>query len=500
MELVFQEHEMDYLEQLFHETISQEETSELIVPDSFPDVNRVVDSFGTVLVRETAASGGTTTLSGGVKAGVLYMPEGETEPQLLECYLPFTIRKDTESVGPDSRVQWTCRIKEVDARMLNSRKVLVRVGLSCRVVVYGPRTLQLSDLEQPPAGLCLKRTTVPMMVPWDTGEKTFTINDEVNLPDSAEPVDRMLKSLFRTEINETKIIGNKALFKGNIHLHTLYRSMDGNCCRFDGALPFSQYVELGQDWDEQEAQIRLSFSSAEVEPDGQMECRRLLVALNMTAQCTVMGQKEISFVEDGYDLKQTLMPEWQTLRLTGRLDTQELRDTVSGKMPVPANRLLDIWAYPTDVLQQRSGEQMNLQYGAACNVVYYDETGVLQGKIVHINQMQTVQLSPAAFCRPVSTILSEVTCLSGAEPELRCQMSLRVDSFAQQEFRCMSAATLQPPTEQPERPALILRRGQAGESLWSVAKANRTTVESLMEANGLSADTLSEEQLLLIPM
>lgn len=500
MELVFQEQDLLLMEQQLADGMSQELTAELTASEQEPDVNRVVDSFGTLILRERLLSPGSISLSGGVRAGVLYVPEGETEPRLMEAYLPFNFHREAEAITADSKAIWQCRIKEVDARMLNSRKVLLRVGVSCDVTVYGPKHQPLYDLPQPPEGLCLQRVTVPMVLPLDVGEKAFVINDEVNLPDNAEPIDRVLKTLFRLEQGDSKVVGSKVLFKGTVHLHTLYRSMDGNLCVFDGELPFSQYVELSRDLDEQEAQVRLFLSGAEVEPDGQMECRRLLAALNLVAQTLVSGRQEVSYIEDAYDLTQNLEPQWKTMGLTGRLDSQQLRDTLSGTMLVPANRVLDVWAYPQDVLRQRNGDRVDLQYGVACNVVYYDETGILQGKIVHINQNQAIALAPNAECRPSCRLESAVTCQPGSEPLLRCRMNLQVDSYARQEFRCLSGGKLVPARVEGERPSLILRRVQPEESLWSIAKANRTTVERLMDANALTTENPPEGRMLLIPM
>lgn len=500
MELVFQERPMEYLEQMLNETVSQEETAEIIVPDSFPDVDRVIDSFGTLLIREKECSAGSVTLSGGVKAGVLFVPEGEDSPRLLEAYLPFTIRKEHETLSQDARVQCLCRIKEIDARMLNSRKVLLRLSLSCRVIAYGKREERLYDMDNPPEAVCLKRTVVPMTVAMDTGEKTFTINDELELPEGSPAVDRVYKALYRPEISEKRMIGNKAVFKGSLRIHTMYLGMDGSCNVFEGELPFSQYVEMGRDLDDHELRVALSFSGAELEPDGQMECHRLLVSLNLLAQCTAVGTQQVSYVEDGYDLHQVLEPKWASVKMTGRLDAQEFRENLSGRLQIPAKSVLDAWAYEDDVMQQRNGEMVSMQYGVACNVVYYDEEGNLQGKSVHLTRTADMELSSAAFCRPATQIAGEITTTAGNEVEVRCPVVMRADSFAVQEFRGVCGGELQPAPEDPDRPSVILRLVGQEESLWTVAKSYRTTVRNIMDANGLKSDSLTGEQMLLIPL
>ena len=51
MELVFQEQKQEYLCRILCDMVSQEQTADVVIPDSIPDADRVVDAFGTLLVR-----------------------------------------------------------------------------------------------------------------------------------------------------------------------------------------------------------------------------------------------------------------------------------------------------------------------------------------------------------------------------------------------------------------------------------------------------------------
>ena len=64
MELVFQESRLDYLSRILCETVTQEQTAELIVPDSYPDADRVVDAFATALIRSEECTAGAAGVSG----------------------------------------------------------------------------------------------------------------------------------------------------------------------------------------------------------------------------------------------------------------------------------------------------------------------------------------------------------------------------------------------------------------------------------------------------
>lgn len=92
MELVFQERELNYLSRVLCETVTQEQTAELIVPDSYPDADRVVDAFATALIRSEECSAGAAGVSGNAQVGVLFVTE-DGEIGRLETQIPFSDRK-----------------------------------------------------------------------------------------------------------------------------------------------------------------------------------------------------------------------------------------------------------------------------------------------------------------------------------------------------------------------------------------------------------------------
>lgn len=92
MELAFEEKKMPYLSLVARQVLYQEETAESIVPDSSPDMARIVDCSGRVLLRSKDCRDGSVTISGGVQAEILYQAEEESGLRSLHVYLPFSVR------------------------------------------------------------------------------------------------------------------------------------------------------------------------------------------------------------------------------------------------------------------------------------------------------------------------------------------------------------------------------------------------------------------------
>lgn len=151
MELTFQTEQIAFMERIFHEVRSQEETGETIVPDSYPDIGSVIDAYAVAVLRGKDCREGSVTISGGVKGGLLYLPEDASDPRSLEFYIPFTTKIKHPGLKEETGICCDLRIRSVDGKMVNSRKAVLRADLSCSV--WGPgniRRCQASDLSRHP--------------------------------------------------------------------------------------------------------------------------------------------------------------------------------------------------------------------------------------------------------------------------------------------------------------------------------------------------------------
>ena len=84
MELQLKQRKVDCLKQLTNQICQEEQTQEIKLGDSMPDVGRVLGAWGQVLLRGKQWNHGSAGVSGGVMARVLYAPEDGSQEQCLE--------------------------------------------------------------------------------------------------------------------------------------------------------------------------------------------------------------------------------------------------------------------------------------------------------------------------------------------------------------------------------------------------------------------------------
>ncbi len=500
MELVFQENRLDFWNRALCCTVTQEQTAELIVPDRLPDAQRVLDVAGTVVVRAEECGASSASVSGAVAVSLVYADE-EGKACRLQGQVPFSVRRELTDEAAERVMQVRCALGAVDARLLNSRKLLVRANVCCEFSVFTRCEQTNYDLPAPTENLQLLRRTFPMRMPLAMGEKSFTLNEELILPAGKESIAELLKWECQTRVSEQKCVGARLVFKGEIVAHALYADADGKlqCCDF--SVPFSQYADLGRECDEAQAHTQLTLTAIELEADGQLECRRLLLSAGVFAQCRAQGEQSVELIEDAYCLDADLTPRFASWQMCATLDEPTLRETALFSGDFGAQSIIDARVYADCAQLRREGQNLFAQLPLSCNVLYLDLQGALRGATLRSEVTVQTALSENGECRIARLSFGEVYSTVGAqETELRCAVEVTLECSAGQTLCALCGAEISEQPPAPRRPSVLLRRTGGQEELWQIAKSCRSSVEAIRAANGLTGETAPSDTMLLIPM
>ncbi len=500
MELILQEQQLDFLSRKLGETQLLEQTADVIVPDSYPDAERVVDAFGTLLLHSVECTGGSIYVAGSVQAGAIFVTE-EGETECLQTTVPFSVRKELAGEKADCRLQCKCTLRSVDARPLNSRKLLLRVGIVCCLTAYGTQHQRLCAPEEPSENLQLRRMELPIQMPLALCEKSFPLNEELELPTEQPQVSRLLKCVGRLQVREQKIVGSKAVFKGLMLVHCLYADRNEKLHSHNWELPFSQYAEFGEDREGADLQTQLSFASFEVEPESQVECGRLFLSANLLAQCLAVGERRLPLVDDAYCTDALLTPHWEQWEMYGKLDSQSFRETVVAHSEEPAASVVDAWVCCDEMQREREGDTLRLRLPLHCNVLFYDGDGRLQGRCLHPALELETELHEGAECCVRSLDWGEIYCSAGDGMDLRLPMQVELECWANHSLRTICGGEItELPAQEGRKPSVILRRTDGEEEAWEIAKSCRVPLQDVLQANQLSGPTIPANTMLLIPM
>jgi len=492
MELAFQTSPLHYLRCILRETRFQEETAEIIVPDSYPDILSIVDCGANVILRGKDCRDGSVTISGGVKGVILYTPEDSTYPRMLEVYLPFSVRFEAPELSDRSGVSTSLRVRSVDARMINSRKAMLRVNLGCEITAYEDGTDQLYQLQARPDHLQVKEAAYEICLPLEQTERAFSISDELRITEHHPPIAQVYKLSCHPELTEHRLVGNKAVFKGIMNCKCLYRAENDSLYLYQQQIPFSQYCELQRDYDEETVESCLLITGYDLEDT--------VLTIHMLAQCTVFGKKTMNILEDAYSTKGVLDAQWKEYAAESCLDRQnqilQLRGHITGTM----RDLLDTdvyWDYPT---MHREGDRCRLSVPVSVRVLGYDDAGELCCITEKLEASQELALSEHADCRAsVDSLRDLYATVTSDGAEVRCGLLVQTTCVSSQKLRTLCGGTMEEDTS-AHVPSVIIRLAEKDTSVWELGKAYRAGTENIKAANHLEGEYLPEDTVVLLPI
>lgn len=499
MELQFEKTPLPCLRILVQQAQQQEQTQEVKLPDGMPDIGRILACRGQVMIRGKQWNSDHVSVSGGIMAWVLYVPEEGGDPRWVESWLPFQMKWEIPGSQRDGSITLQPLLSAVDARAVSARKILVRgcVSIHAMAVVEDEAYLYTPDATLPEDVQILKHT-YPVCVAKEAGEKLFLVDEQISLPGTVPAVEKVICYTVCPSVMEQKVMGDKVVFRGTAALHLLYMDPAGKLCSWDFEMPFSQYAELTGDYaPEATCRVELAVTSVEFEPgeDGSYHWKT-----GITGQYMIYDHVIAQVVADAYSPGREIVLQGTELALASALDMQSNSVQLEQQAEVAGTDVVEAVVYQEHPSLFREADQLEATMEGQFQVLAYDEHGQLYNTTQRWENTRTIPADKGSALVVSAHPATAVRAVpAGGATALYADVQVLTTATANEGIPMVTGMELGEQKESdPGRPALILRR--AGEdTLWQIAKETGSTVEAIRNANGLQEEPL-ENQMLLIPV
>lgn len=498
MEMQFDRIPVTYLQKLTGQSRSQEQTLEVRLPDSMPDIGRVLGAWGQVIVRGKEWNRDDMSISCGVMAWVLYAPEEEDGVRSVEAWIPFTMKWDLPESQHDGKISVSCLIRNLDARSTSARKLIVRATLDAMGEAWQSQQVFVAAPGDVPEDVAIRKEFYPALLPQEAGEKAFLMEDEISLPATVAKPERILSYSLQPEIVDKKVMADKVVFRGNGLLHILYRGEDGRLYTFDYDVPFSQYAELSGEYDEEPT---VSMCPCVTSLDVILgENGELQLKAGILGQYLLYNRTMLTTAVDAYSLKRPVTPVQETLQLSAVLDQTAQIIHAEQFLQGDVQQIIDAVFYPACGQAERYEQSVRMTVPGLFQILYYNTDGEICNGVAHWEGNWNID---AAEDSKVDTQMHPVGRCSAAPGvdgvSLRGDVGLQVTTTSGQGIEMLTGLELgEFKKPDPNRPSLILcKKGK--DSLWDVAKRSGSKVEAILAANQLQGEP-EDERVLLIPI
>ena len=499
MELQFNKTALPCLRQLVGEVQNQEVTQEVRLGDAMPDIGKILACWGQIMIRSKEWRGGEMNVSGGVVVFALYAPEDGSEPRSVEAWLPFQMKWGLPDTQLDGSMIWFSLLRGVDGRTTSARKLMVRANVSIFAQAFEPGEAELYTPGEVPADIQLLKRSYPLKIPKEAGEKTFLLDETLSMSAATPGIDRILRYELQPEIIDQKVMSEKVVFRGVAIVRILYRTEDGELKSWSFEVPFSQYTDLEQEYDQDaDARVTMAVTSLELEPTDE---DTLLLKAGLIGQYVIYDRPVVELVEDAYSTEREVSPQKQSLSVPMLLDMR--RETKRAQAAVEVSdgaQLIDTAFCPGHPRLRQNGDTAEVEQPGTFQILWRDAAGSYSGGTGRWEESWSLPADMDSRLEVISCPSGKTQCsVMGNEASLQADVLTEVLATASQGLTMVSGLEIgEQRMPDPQRPSLILRRA-GKERLWDMAKHCGSTVEAIRKANQLT-DEPEDGQVLLIPV
>ncbi len=500
--------EIGKINTVYNSIVEQSVDCDVTLPDYCPDIMRILKCNVMTNITNAKINGDRATADGTAIIKVIYADEGNR----IFCYeheYPFS--KFTELSGSFDSPCFSVYVKNsyANCRAVSKRRIDIHGAVSMSFLVNSVmKDNMISNAVGD--GVQTKRKGIDFSSATAKVSKIFQISEVESISNSNPNINKVLFVNTSPILSETKIIRGKALLKGEICFNIVY-SADGesnDTCQLSYSIPFNEIAEIESLNDDSIISVEFSSLQTTAEPkaDSDGNYRFLALCTDIQAVITCYEKKCTSTICDTYSTQAVLdtkyaMTEFKALCQCTRdkilckqkldiasANPEKIYSTTigipdsscifeSGRMIIKGSLPVDLIVIGEDGMPSYCQRNADFEYSCSCDTV-----------------------NPQ--CRYSLCVTGYSCTLTGdKKADFKCEINLLAEVCSSFSCRALTELSVSQSGEVIEKnPSLTIYFCSGGENVWDIARKYNTTVEEIMDENNLSADSLPEKTILLIPV
>lgn len=496
-----------FCETVFESTVEQSLDVDISLPDYCPEIQRILKCTVTPNVNSVQNNSGRVTADVSAVVRIVYADENGKAAAYEQSY-PLQKFVESNKMTSDSAVSVAVNTDYVNCRAVNSRRVDVRGILTFLFKAFGKRVEQILCSVND-GGMQVLSDEYKFASVTGICERPFSMSEVIELDENREPVSRIINVSSNVSANDIKIINNKALIKGDCCVKIYYLTENGSVESAEHSMPVSQIVELEGLNEKSISSLRLKVSSCEAVAKSNSSGDMRLIDLNMRITAFMVAYEEIplSLIKDAYST------EFEVKNTTKNTEILEYNDSIGSiftnkvvfeSIGVSVDCVLAVWCSDVKYNFGCKDGQLVASGNYNANIIYRDsdnELGVIQ-KLVDFEFISKLSKKAERILCNGSVSVQGCSCAVTGDSrlELKTEMSVNATVFTSSMKKYIGTIELSGEHTSKKQPcALTIYFCRENENLWNIAKKYSTTVDAIMNENGISDDYVEGGKMLLIP-
>ena len=478
---------------------------DMIVPDSKPDILNTICTSGVVCIYKKEVLEGKVRIDGNINTYIMYIPDDENDKvRGITTTLDFSENIQIANVNEEMNCRVITRLKSIEAKVINGRKIGIKAAIEVEVKVYSNETIAIvnsipnSDGIQTLQENLLVNSLVGMGENKIFAKDTISINSEDNLAE-------ILKTNLCICNKDVKISYNKILAKADAQIKIMYLTEDNRIESVLANIPIVGFIDIPDVTEENICDLEYEIRNIVLKPN-QTEEHSIYVEIEVGVMANVYEEKEISLIQDLYSPSENL--EFNQRNITTMTDKRSNKDTLQIREKVTLEgigdrNIIDVEVIPRIEKEHKKDNRIIYEGELELNFILSNndlQVEIRSAKIPFDYSVDNLENGEEIFTNMEIEVLNkDFIVQDGGIITCNIDLEITLNSYKTSKLNVIDEIQTNGEREKEDY-SIIMYIVKKGDSLWKIAKDYGSTVEDIIRTNGIENENIiNPGQKLFIP-
>lgn len=479
---------------------------DMIVPDIKPDILNTITTSGNVCIYKKEVLDGKIKIDGTVQVYIMYLADNEEgNIRGINTSIDFSEMIPIENCKSGMNLVSRIETNEVEAKVLNGRKVNIKASLNFDLKIYSNEDMEIINQINGNSDIQKLNQDIEMYSLIGEGTTRAYAKETVAI----EPIDNLaeiLKADVKIRNKDSKVSYNKVLVKSDVVVHIVYLTEDNRISSVDSIIPVMGFVDIQNISEEHLCDTDYEIKNLLIKPNGEDE-HSIYVEAELEISCSAFEKRNMILTEDLYSPTEVLNFTKKEINMINNKNTIKDICSIKEKIDIPEMvgcKTHDITVKTTITTKNILSNRISYEGNADLRILYLNETtNTMNVKKVDLPLQFSMEIPNVENGSNIDTQLELIKQDFVLQPdgglEVRIDIAFIVKITNFRRISVIDEITSEQ-REAEDKYSMIIYFVKNGDTLWKIAKRFGSTVEDIAKLNAIeNPDLIQVGKQLYIP-
>lgn len=479
---------------------------DVIVNDIKPDILNTVSVNGNICIYKKEVTDGRVKLDGAVVVNIIYLADDETGGvRSLNTSVDFTKSIDFDECRSGMNVDEILNIKNIECKIINSRKLNIRAFLDLNVKIYSNDNVEIINDVNSIEGVQSLNNALEINSLIGIGSTKAFAKDTISI-DNVDNLAEILKSDINIINKDIKVSYNKVLAKADAQVRIMYLTEDNRIRLITNTIPVMGFIDIPNVSDTNTCNTKYKLRNLILKPNNTEE-HSIYVEAEIEIDCSVYEQRQINAIQDLYS--PTSNVQFERRQVTALVNKERIQEAcnIQEQVSIPEienNKIYDVCVKPNLQKQDIRSGMVNFEGEIELEFLYESNTSSrLEAKVVKVPFNQSINNSNINESTSLDTSIEikaqNFIVLNDGNIDVKIELQLEIAISKNEKINVIDNIEVDDKKE-CNGYSMVIYFVKPKDTLWEIAKKFDSTIEEIAKVNDIEdIDRITPGTQLFIP-